>query len=68
MAMEITVNGERRNHSSPLTMGGLLQLLKIDPRSVVVERNLTILARSRMESEALEEGDSIEIIRFVGGG
>ncbi len=66
--MEITVNGERQHHRDPLTVGGLLQSLGIDPRSVVVERNLSILARTEMESETIKEGDCIEIIRFVGGG
>jgi sulfur carrier protein len=66
--MEITINGEKQTHRGPLTVGDLLQLLKIDPRAVVVERNMTILERGTMESETIEDGDAIEIIRFVGGG
>lgn len=66
--MEITVNGEKQHHRGPLTVGGLLQSLGIDPRSVVVERNLQIVARSEMENEPVVAGDAIEIIRFVGGG
>jgi len=66
--MEITVNGEKQHHRDPLTVGGLLQSLGINPRSVVVERNLQIVPRSEMENEPVGEGDAIEIIRFVGGG
>ncbi|MEI8174097.1 MAG: sulfur carrier protein ThiS [Deltaproteobacteria bacterium] len=45
-----------------------MQSLGIDPRSVVVERNLQIVARAEMENEPVGAGDTIEIIRFVGGG
>ena len=66
--MEITVNGKKQNHDTSLTVCGLLQALGIAPRTVIVERNLTIVPRTEMEIEALQEGDTIEIIRFVGGG
>lgn len=52
----------------PLTVGGMLESLGINPKSVVVERNLKILSRSEMASEAIQEGDIFEIIRLVGGG
>ena len=68
MIVEITVNGKKQNHDAPLTVCGLLQALGINPRLVIVERNLTIVPRTEMEIEALQEGDTIEIIRFVGGG
>lgn len=68
IAMEIRINGEKRTLDSPLTITGLLQSLDINPRSVVVERNLKIIPRSRMEREIVQDADSIEIIRLVGGG
>jgi thiamine biosynthesis protein ThiS len=46
----------------------LLEVLGMNPKSVVVERNLQIVDRGRVESEMIQDGDSIEIIRFVGGG
>jgi len=66
--MRITVNGQPKEYDRPLTVGALLQALGIDPRTVVVERNLEILDRSSMDGETIRDGDSIEIIRFVGGG
>jgi len=45
-----------------------LQSVNIDPGAVVVERNLKIVARMEFEHEPVNEGDSIEIIHFVGGG
>jgi thiamine biosynthesis protein ThiS len=68
MSPTISVNGEPKDYDGPMTMGGLLQWLGINPRSVAVERNLKIVARSELELEPIEEGDAIEIIRLVGGG
>ena len=66
--MEITVNGKTTNTASPLTVAGLLDSLGIKPASVAVERNFRIIARAELEAEPIEEGDTIEIIRLVGGG
>lgn len=66
--MQITVNGETRTYADPLTLARLLEVLGMNPKSVVVERNLQIVARGRVESEMIQDGDTIEIIRFVGGG
>jgi thiamine biosynthesis protein ThiS len=66
--MQITVNGETRTYANPLTLVGLLEVLGVNPKSVVVERNLQIVDRRQVESEMIKDGDSIEIIRFVGGG
>jgi len=66
--MEVTINGEKKTFETPLTVTGLLQSLGINPLSVVVERNLKIVPRSEMEEETVEDADSIEIIKLVGGG
>jgi thiamine biosynthesis protein ThiS len=66
--MEISVNGHKKSFEEPLTVADLLQSLGINSRSVVVERNLTVIARGDIENEAIQEGDAIEIIRLVGGG
>ena len=66
--MEIVVNGEKRQWDGPVAVGGLLEALGIPPGSVVVEKNLGIVPRERMAEEILHDGDSVEIIRLVGGG
>lgn len=66
--MEIRVNGETRHWDSSVTVLGLVEVLGIRPEAVVVERNLKIVPRERMADELVEDGDSIEIIRLVGGG
>lgn len=64
----ITVNGEHREVPGPATVADLLRHLDLDPRTVVVELNRQIVRRPRLEETALAEGDTVELVHFVGGG
>ena len=66
--MNVTVNGEQRTVPEEVTVTQLLDTLQIVPERVVVEVNLTILKRTEHTSTLLKEGDTVEIVRFVGGG
>jgi thiamine biosynthesis protein ThiS len=66
--VEVRLNGEMRTFEKPLTVARLLDLLGVKAGSVAVERNMRIVPRSAMAVEVVEEGDTIEIIRLVGGG
>lgn len=66
--MEIRVNGEKRSLDAGITVLGLLEQLVPAPDGVAVELNLEIIDRKVFSSTILREGDSLEIIRFVGGG
>jgi thiamine biosynthesis protein ThiS len=66
--MQLTVNGQSRDVPAPLTIARLLESLGVNPKAVVVERNLRIIDRMAFDVEELVEGDRIEIIRLVGGG
>lgn len=65
--MEISINGERKR-IEPASVLGLLQELGIDPRRVAVELNREILPKDRYAGTPLGDGDSLEIVHFVGGG
>ena len=65
----VTVNGEERRIPDGWSLADLLASLEIDARTVVVERNGTILRdRSSFASVGLVADDSLEIVHFVGGG
>lgn len=64
----ILVNGEPRRLSAPATLADLLQALKLDPRTVVVELNRQIVRRPVLEATTLADGDRVELVHFVGGG
>lgn len=64
----VTINGESRRIPGPGTLLDLLGHLGLDPRSVVVELNREIVRRPRLEETAVADGDTIELVHFVGGG
>jgi sulfur carrier protein len=67
--MQIRMNGEMQEVGMQAgTVAGLLANLAIDARQVAVERNGTIVPKSLHPSTVLYEGDSIELVTFVGGG
>lgn len=66
--MRIRLNGDPHEIAGPMTVLQLLDELKIDPRRVAVEHNLTIVKRAQYGSVTIAEGDEVEIVNFVGGG
>lgn len=66
--MQVTLNGERRTIPDGITVDTLLKQLGLVPEATVVERNETILERSAYRDTTLAEGDTLELVRFVGGG
>jgi thiamine biosynthesis protein ThiS len=50
------------------TLLELLHELDLDPRAVVVEHNRRIVRRVGLAEVTVSEGDSIELVHFVGGG
>ncbi|MGB9711082.1 MAG: sulfur carrier protein ThiS [Thermodesulfovibrio sp.] len=65
--MKVRVNGNEMDVRAT-TIAELLQELEINPQRVVVEVNLEIIKRDRFNEYKIKEGDSIEIVNFVGGG
>lgn len=66
--MEVLINGEKREVKPGTTIAALLKELGVDYRYLAVERNRAIVPKQEYDQVVLEEGDEIEIVRFVGGG
>lgn len=65
----LTLNGEPRAVARGTTLAGLLESLDLDPRMIVVEHNREIVRdRSAFAGLQLAEGDTLEVVHFVGGG
>ncbi len=64
----MTLNGERVEWSEGMTVGGLLRAEGYGTDRVAVEKNGSIVPRASYEAVSVEENDSIEVVRFVGGG
>ena len=66
--MTLQINGDPHQVPAGLTVASLLAHLGIDARRVAVECNETVVKRARYDETALNDGDRIEIVNFVGGG
>ena len=66
--MTITLNGDRFEIASPVSVADLLAQLDIDARRVAVEHNLLVVKRAAYPDTVVREGDEVEIVNFVGGG
>ena len=64
----IRVNGEHRRVRAGMTLLELAGELGLEPAKVAVERNLSVVPRSTLGQVAVEDGDDLEIVTFVGGG
>jgi thiamine biosynthesis protein ThiS len=68
MAIQVRLNGERRELPDGLTVETLLAHLGVKAVRVAVEVNETVVTKDRYPSHRVGPGDSIEIVAFVGGG
>ena len=65
--MELRVNGEDRSFDGS-TLHELIASMDLNPGRVAVELNGNIIPRSEFSNVKLKNGDSLEIVHFVGGG
>ena len=66
--IRVQVNGKEREISEGLTVRTLLEELELHPGMVVVELNREILERDSYGEVGVSEGDTLELVHFVGGG
>jgi thiamine biosynthesis protein ThiS len=64
----VQLNGKPRHVEAGLTVKELVESLGLNPALVVVELNREILSRSRYGAVGVQDGDTIELVHFVGGG
>jgi sulfur carrier protein len=67
--MQLTVNGTPRTFDPQvLTVAHLIRELALEGKRVAVEKNGSIVPRSRYGDTPVGPGDSLEIVAAVGGG
>lgn len=67
----LKINGKERKFkaaSLPMTVAALLKHLDVNSATVVAEVDGNILERNKFDETHLDDGQSIELLRFVGGG
>jgi sulfur carrier protein len=66
--MKITLNGAQQDVPDGLTVLGLLRHLNIHHERVAVELNLGIVRKVDYGTMQIKDGDSVEVVSFMGGG
>ena len=66
--MNIILNGQAKELRGVTTLSELLKDLSLKADTVVIELNTKIIQPDAYDAQKLSEADSVEIIRFVGGG
>ena len=68
MKLHVSINGQDREFSAPLSLAALVESLGMKSGRVAVELNRDIVPREQWATTELAEGDRLEIVHFVGGG
>ena len=66
--MKVRINGELKDIHGTLKLSELLNSLNLKSNGIAVELNKEVVSKEKWEHLALSEGDTIEIVHFVGGG
>jgi sulfur carrier protein len=66
--IEVIINGDRRKVEPGQTLAQFLIGLRLEPRTVVIERNGEIVARDRLARTPITAGDTLEIVQMMAGG
>ncbi len=66
--MKIKINGKEEAFSKEDTLQNLIEGMGLLPARIVIEYNREIVLRDRWPQIVLKEGDTVEIVSFVGGG
>jgi sulfur carrier protein len=66
--MEITLNGSVRTIPEQTSASHLLHSLGLADKRLALEINREIVPRSTFDQHMIEPGDTIEIVRAIGGG
>jgi thiamine biosynthesis protein ThiS len=66
--MRLTINGEAREVPEGLNVTSLLEHLGVAAGRVAVEVNTRVVKKADYAQTALQAGDQVEVVAFVGGG
>ncbi len=66
--IHLTVNGKKKQIAESVNLVEYLESLELDLQRVAVAHNGAVVRRGELTTVTLSEGDSVEIVRAVGGG
>lgn len=66
--MKITINGTQKEYANPVPIQELVSQYCKNPKHVIAEVNGEILRAPQWQDKSIADGDTIELVTFVGGG
>ena len=66
--MHITLNGQKKETPSSQSLGEVVNRFCASPAVLIAEVNGTIIKKAQWDALGVNDGDTIELVSFVGGG
>ena len=66
--VQIRLNGETRDIEPDTDLEQLVQALALSSQRIAIELNGKVVTRPSWKDIALDDGDRLEVVHFVGGG
>lgn len=66
--MHITLNGQKKETPSSQSLGEVVNRFCASPAVLIAEVNGTIVKKNQWDEIRINDGDTIELVSFVGGG
>ncbi len=66
--MKIILNGKEKDIVGQADLKNLIEQSCRDPQHVIAELNGTIVKNNQWQRQILKDGDTLELVNFVGGG
>ena len=66
--IRVTINGEEQEITDSTPLQEYVSSLGVNPKMIAIAYNGEVLRRDEWAEVTLSEGDSLEVVRAVGGG
>ena len=66
--ISVVINGETREVPEGVMLDQLPELFSLPMQRIAIEVNKTVIRRADWPCIAINDGDKIEVVHFVGGG
>lgn len=66
--MNITINGDAMHFEESLSISNVLDQLNLETSRVIAQLNDDIVNRNQFDDVVVNDGDTLELLEFVGGG
>ena len=68
MSVKILINGEEKDLPGSISVSDLLDRFELPSQRVAIELNKNVIRKRDWSETAVNDGDCIEVVHFVGGG